>query len=87
MDYLLDLKEQGVVVQEGSELYENITGKLYLDALRPSMLLFSPVFEVSTLSLLCQRLMALVLSFSALLATAPIMLLIALVIKLDSRGP
>jgi exopolysaccharide biosynthesis polyprenyl glycosylphosphotransferase len=87
VDYLLDLKEQGVVVQEGSELYESITGKLYLDALRPSMLLFSPVFEVSTLSLLCQRLLALAVSLAALLVTAPIMLLIAVVIKVDSRGP
>jgi len=87
VEYLLDLKEQGVVVQDGSELYENITGKLYLDALRPSMLLFSPVFEVSTFSLLSQRLLALVVSISALVVTAPIMLLIAVGIKLESRGP
>ena len=87
VELLLDLKEEGVVVQEGSELYENITGKVYLDSLRPSMLLFSPAFEVSTFSLLCQRLMALVVSLSALLVTLPVMLFIALAIKLDSRGP
>ncbi len=87
VEYLLDLKEQGVMVQDGSELYENITGKLYLDALRPSMLLFSPVFEVSAFSLLSQRLIALVVSAAALLAMAPVMLLIAVAIKVDSRGP
>lgn len=87
VELLLDLKEEGVVVQEGSELYENITGKVYLDSLRPSMLLFSPAFEVSTFSLLCQRLMALVVSLCALIVTSPVMLLVALAIKLDSRGP
>jgi len=87
VDLLLDLKEEGVVVQEGGELYESITGKVHLDSLRPSTLLFSSAFEVSTLSLMCQRLMSLVVSLSALLLLMPVMLLIAVIIKLDSRGP
>jgi exopolysaccharide biosynthesis polyprenyl glycosylphosphotransferase len=87
VDSLLDLKEQGVLVQEGSELYERITGKVYLDALRPSMLLFSPAFEVSTTSHIFKRLLSLAVSISALLATAPIMLLVAAAIRLDSPGP
>jgi len=87
VELLLDLKEEGVVVQEGSELYENITGKVYLDSLRPSTLLFSPTFEVSTFSLIVQRLMALAVSFTLLLLTLPVMLFIAMAIKLESRGP
>jgi len=87
VDSLLDLKEQGVLVQEGSELFETITGKICLEALRPSMLLFSPAFEVSTLSLICKRLLSLVVSISTLLLTAPIMLLVSVAIKLDSPGP
>jgi len=87
VDMLLDLKEEGVNIQEGSELYENITGKVYLDSLRPSMLLFSPAFEVSTFSLLGQRIMAIVVSLALLAVTLPIVLLVAVAIKLDSRGP
>ena len=87
VELLLDLKEEGVVVQEGSELYENITGKVYLDSLRPSTLLFSPAFEVSTFSLIVQRIMALVVSLTLLVLTLPVMLFIAVAIKLDSRGP
>jgi exopolysaccharide biosynthesis polyprenyl glycosylphosphotransferase len=87
VELLLDLKEEGVTVQEGSELYENITGKVYLDSLRPSTLLFSPTFEVSTFSLIIQRLMALAVSITLLVFTLPVMLLIAIAIKLDSRGP
>jgi exopolysaccharide biosynthesis polyprenyl glycosylphosphotransferase len=87
VDSLLDLKEQGVIVQDGSELYENITGKVYLPSLHPSTLLFSRAFEVSAVSMFCQRLLSLVVSFLALLLTAPVMLLIAAAIKLDSIGP
>lgn len=87
VDVLLDLKEQGVVVQEGSELFEAIMGKVYLDSLRPSTLLFSPAFEVTAFARLCQRLLSLVVSFAAVLVTAPVMLLIAVAIKLDSPGP
>jgi len=87
VDMLLDLKEEGVTIQEGSELYENITGRVYLDSLRPSMLLFSPAFEVSTFSLLAQRVMAIAVSLLLIVVTLPIMLLAAVAIKLDSRGP
>ena len=86
-EVLLDLKEQGVVVQEGSELFEAIMGKVYLDSLRPSTLLFSPAFEVSAFARFCQRLLSLVVSFAAVLVTAPVMLVIAVAIKLDSPGP
>ena len=87
VELLLDLKEEGVVIQEGSELYESVTGKVYLDSLRPSTLLFSPTFEVSTFSLIVQRIMALVMSLTLLVLTLPVMLIIALAVKLDSRGP
>jgi exopolysaccharide biosynthesis polyprenyl glycosylphosphotransferase len=87
VELLLDLKEEGVVVQEGSELYESITGKVYLDSLRPSTLLFSPTFEVSTFSLIVQRIMAFAVSLTLLVVTLPVMAFIAVAIKLDSRGP
>jgi exopolysaccharide biosynthesis polyprenyl glycosylphosphotransferase len=87
VDLLLDIKGEGVIVEEGSDLYESITGKVYLDSLRPSALLFSPVFEVSTFSLLIQRTMAIVVSLALLVLTLPVMLFIMLVIKLDSPGP
>jgi exopolysaccharide biosynthesis polyprenyl glycosylphosphotransferase len=87
VDVLLDLKKHGVVVQDGSELYENITGKVYLQSLRPSMLLFSPAFEVSAFSMFSQRLLSLLISIIALLVAAPVMMLIAVAIKIDSPGP
>ena len=84
---LLALKEQGVVIQDGSEFYENITGKVYLGSLRPSMLLFSPAYEISKLSLFIKRVFSTVFSVAALIITAPVMLAVAVAIKLDSPGP
>ncbi|HUO59023.1 MAG TPA: sugar transferase [Candidatus Acidoferrales bacterium] len=84
---LLALKEQGILIQDGSEFYENITGKVYLSSLRPSMLLFSPAFEISSLSLLLKRVFSIVFSIAALIIMGPIMLAVAIAIKLDSPGP
>jgi len=87
VDLLLDIKGEGLIVEEGSELYESITGKVYLDSLRPSTLLFSPVFDVSTFSLIIQRAMSIAVSLTLLLLTLPVMLLVVVAIKLDSPGP
>jgi sugar transferase (PEP-CTERM system associated) len=87
VESLLELKKRGVIIQDGNELYQVLTGKFSLDSLRPSMLLFSPGFQVSRPFLLYKRLFSLVFSAVALLLTFPLMLLIAVAIKLDSKGP
>jgi exopolysaccharide biosynthesis polyprenyl glycosylphosphotransferase len=87
VESLLALKKRGVMIQDGSELYQIITGKISLDSLLPSMLLFSPGFQVSRLFLLYKRTFSLVFSAVALLLTFPLMLLQAVVIRLDSPGP
>jgi len=87
VESLLELKKRGIVIQDGNELYQFITGKISLDSLRPSMLLFSPGFQVSRAFLLYKRISSLVLACVGLLLTLPLMLLVALAIKLDSTGP
>ncbi len=87
VDSLLALKKRGVMIQDGSELYQIITGKISLDSLLPSMLVFSPGFQVSRLFLLYKRTFSLVFSTVALLLTLPLMLLLAVVIRFDSTGP
>jgi exopolysaccharide biosynthesis polyprenyl glycosylphosphotransferase len=84
---LLELKRRGIVIQEGNDLYELITGKVSLEALRPSMLLFSPGFQLSRSTQFCKRVFSLLISTLGLLLMAPVMLLIAIAIKLDSPGP
>lgn len=87
VDDLLHLKTSGVRVEEGSDFYEISTGKLPIETLRPSWLIFSPGFEISWHMAFCKRLFSLVLSVVALLLFLPLMALIALIIRMDSAGP
>jgi exopolysaccharide biosynthesis polyprenyl glycosylphosphotransferase len=87
VDMLLGLKGQGLIVEDAREIYEAVTGKVCLDSLRPSWLLFSDGFRVSPLSLLYKRAASIILSAVGILLSAPLMLLTALAIRLDSPGP
>jgi len=87
VDKLLRLKAKGVYIQDGPEYYESITGKIPLDSLRLSWLLFSPGFHVRTALRLYKRVFSLVLGSLAIAVTSPIMLLALIAIRLDSPGP
>jgi len=84
---LLKLKTRGIYIQDGPEYYESITGKIPLDSLRLSWLLFSPGFHVRAALRLYKRIFSLLLGSLAIVITSPIMLLAAIAIRLDSKGP
>jgi exopolysaccharide biosynthesis polyprenyl glycosylphosphotransferase len=84
---LLAIKSQYARVQDGTELYEALSGKLPIESLRLSWLLFSPGFHVSQKLLLYKRVFSLVFALVLLLLASPLMLLTALAIRLDSPGP
>lgn len=87
VDDLLVLKTSGVVVQDGSDFYEIATGKLPVESIRPSWLIFSPGFKVSRLTLIYKRVVSIVIAFVGLLMLLPIIVLIALAIRFDTPGP
>ena len=87
IEQLLRLKARGVLIQDGPEYYESVTGQIPLDSLRLSWLVFSPGFHVRPALRLYKRLFSLVLGSIALILTAPLMLLSAIAIRLDSPGP
>ncbi len=84
---LLRAKLAGIRVEDATTTYERVTGKILLDDLRPSWLIFSDGFRVSRLSRLMKR--SIDLAFSAALAavTFPAMLLTALAILLEDGRP
>lgn len=84
---LLQMKGRGVKIQDGTELYEAVTGKVPVESLRLSWFLFSSGFGVSRLLLLSQRLISIVVSAIGLLLCLPLMPFIALGIRLTSPGP
>jgi exopolysaccharide biosynthesis polyprenyl glycosylphosphotransferase len=84
---LLDAKVNGILVQDGTEVYERLTGKLAIESLTPSSLIFSQDFRISPHQLALARAVSFVASLIGLVASAPLLALIALAIKVDSRGP
>jgi exopolysaccharide biosynthesis polyprenyl glycosylphosphotransferase len=87
VEALLQLKSGGVRVEDGREVYETVTGKVPLESLHPSWLLFSPGFRVSPLLLIYKRIASILISSIALVLSLPAMALIALAIRTDSAGP
>jgi sugar transferase (PEP-CTERM system associated) len=85
---LLRVKTAGVYVNDFSSFMERETGRVDLDTLNPSWLIFSDGFSSGRLvSSVAKRLFDLVASMLLLLLTFPIIGLCALLVKLDSRGP
>jgi exopolysaccharide biosynthesis polyprenyl glycosylphosphotransferase len=84
---LLKLKASGVLIQDGPEYYENVTGMIPLESLRLSWLLFSPGFHVRPALRLYKRVFSLVFGCIGVVLSSPFMLLSAIAIRLDSEGP
>lgn len=78
---------RGVIVEEGAEFYERVTGKMAIEALPPTSIVFSRRFRPSRFQQGVARGLSLLVAMAALAALSPFMALIALAIKLDSRGP
>ena len=84
---LLDLRLCGVVIENSSSLMERLSGKLPLDGLNPSVLIFTEGFRMSTSQQLFRRLLSLAVSFIALVICLPFLPLIILAVRLSSPGP
>jgi sugar transferase (PEP-CTERM system associated) len=87
MTELLELKIRGVSIEEATSFYERVTGKIALENLRPSWLVFSPGFRKSPISLFLHSSLGITLSLLGLLLSFPLMIVIAVLIRLDSKGP
>jgi exopolysaccharide biosynthesis polyprenyl glycosylphosphotransferase len=83
---LLDLRLRGIVVEDGVDVYERLTGKVAIEALTPSSLIFSKAYR-ARLDLAVARCLSLPLVAAALVLLAPVLALIALAIKVESEGP
>jgi sugar transferase (PEP-CTERM system associated) len=85
---LLRIKTTGVHVNEFSSFIERETGRVDLDTLNPSWLIFSDGFSSGRrLSAAGKRLFDILVSGVILLLFAPLVLLAAVAVKLESRGP
>src|SRR5579864_265780 len=84
---LLQAKLSGVRVEEAATTYERITGKILLDDLKPSWFIFSDGCRAARGTRLVKRALDVVMASIGLLCAAPLMVLTALAVRLDSPGP
>ncbi len=85
---LLRIKTKGVHVNDFSSFLERETGRVDLDTVNPSWLIFSDGFSSGRLiSSVMKRLFDIAASLLLLALTFPIILVFALIVKLDSKGP
>jgi sugar transferase (PEP-CTERM system associated) len=87
LEALLDAKSMGLEVVDGHRLYEMECGRLSVDELKPSFLIFSSGFKRKPVIMLLKRIGELFVALLGLVVLAPLLGLIALLIKMDSSGP
>jgi len=84
---LLRCKLAGIRTTDFLSFWERECGRVNIDVLQPSWLVFSDGFRVGRLVSLSKRLFDIAVSVFLLIFTAPILLASAIAIKLDSPGP
>jgi sugar transferase (PEP-CTERM system associated) len=84
---LLEAKLSGVRVEEATATYERLTGKVLLEDLKPSWLIFSDGFRVSRARRFIKRLVDMALSLVGLVVGAIPMALTAIAVRLESGNP
>jgi FlaA1/EpsC-like NDP-sugar epimerase len=87
VEELLQAKMAGVRVEDATTTYERVTGKILIDDLRPSWLIFSDGFRVSRATRWTKRTIDLFLAFTMAVLSFPLMVLTAIAIWLESGGP
>ena len=76
-----------VSIEECTSFFERITGKVHVDMLRPSWLIFAGRRRETSLRSLIREIVHRSLALTGLVFSLPIALLTAVLIKLESRGP
>ena len=84
---LVTPRARGVAIEGGLSAYERLTGKIAIEWATPRDVLFAREFPVSRVALTLGRAISFLVASCAVVALAPLFLLVALLIKLDSRGP
>lgn len=84
---MMRCKLAGIEVVDAPTFYEIVQGKLMLEQMTPSWIIFSSGFHRTALINVYKRFIDIVLSLVGLLVTLPFFPLVALAIRLESPGP
>lgn len=84
---LLKCKMHGISIEQGASFYERLTGKILVEKVPPSSIIYSDGFRSSWWTSRLKRTIDVVAAILLFLLSLPVLLLTALLIKLESPGP
>jgi sugar transferase (PEP-CTERM system associated) len=87
VENLLQLRLNGIKVEEATTWLEKISGRIEVEQLYPSWIIFTEGFRFSAAFTLMRRLFSILASAILLIAVLPLIPFVILAIKFDSRGP
>lgn len=87
LERMLALRQAGLTIEDGSAVYESVTGKLLVEKLTPGRFLIANAFEWSAATLAARHVAEVALASALLAFLSPLLALVAIAIRLDSRGP
>lgn len=84
---LVKVRVEGVRVEDAPTALSSLTGRISLRAVTPSWFVFSDGFRRSKWNDILKRILDLVGGLTGAILFSPLMLLVAVVVRLDSKGP
>lgn len=87
VEALLDLRLAGVKVEDATSWLEKISGRIEVEQLNPSWLIFSEGFRFSVFARFVRRVLNFFVALAGSVLSLPLVPIIVLLIKLDSPGP
>ena len=87
VEQLLQLRLQGAKIEEATSWLEKISGRIEVENLHPSWLIFAEGFRFSSGRMIGRRIFSLLASALLLLLMLPVIPFVILAIRLDSAGP
>ncbi len=87
VEELLNLRLAGVKVEEATSWLEKISGRIEVEQLYPSWLIFAEGFRFSSIFRLVRRGLNFLIALAGLVISLPLLPFVMLAVKLDSSGP
>jgi sugar transferase (PEP-CTERM system associated) len=83
---VLDCKLKGIDIVDCPSFYEQMTGKLLVESINPSWLIFTEGFKATIFRRYFKRIVDILISLVGLTVSLPFLFIVPILIKLDSRG-
>ena len=87
LETLLHSRVRGILVEDTIDFDERLTGTMAIDALSPDRLMLSKGFRNSGATHSTARALSIMAATAGLVVVAPLLAIVAVAVKLDSRGP